>query len=172
MQIPGSFMQNKGPGFKRDLFLIVTWLRCCNVRKRGIFYTVMKFLSSYFYLLLFFALLCLVFCFFFKDVFSTLDCGVWRHLLRWSVKSELQRLWVFFFLPYCYCDRLECLRIVTKILMIMITHTDARTHSHIKYHALFPLTSLRCEKRLVVSSCSSVCPHGTTRLALDGFSRN
>ena len=29
-----------------------------------------------------------------------------------------------------------------------------------------------CEKRHAVSSCLSVRPHGTTRLPLDGFSRN
>jgi hypothetical protein len=27
-----------------------------------------------------------------------------------------------------------------------------------------------CEKRLLASTCLFVCPHGTTRLTLDGFS--
>jgi hypothetical protein len=40
----------------------------------------------------------------------------------------------------------------------------------------FPVAFLgafaNCEKRLLASSCLSVCPHGTTRHPQDGFSRN
>jgi hypothetical protein len=35
----------------------------------------------------------------------------------------------------------------------------------------FKRVSKNCEKRQLASSCLSVCPHGTTRLPLDGFSK-
>jgi len=42
----------------------------------------------------------------------------------------------------------------------------------ISFISFYYARSRNCETQLLASSCLSVCPHGTTRLPLDGFSWN
>jgi hypothetical protein len=54
-------------------------------------------------------------------------------------------------------------------LTFNVPSTKFSTHS--QYHMMhFEVRSQNCEKWQLISSCLSVCPHGTNRLPLNGFS--
>jgi len=65
----------------------------------------------------------------------------------------------------------------TLWMLSCYTHTHTHTHTHTEAELLnlwlffvFRARSQKYEKRLSASSCLSVCPHGTTRLPLGGYS--
>jgi hypothetical protein len=52
----------------------------------------------------------------------------------------------------------------------LLLHDVCYTRTYVYEH--FYVRSQNGEKRLFALSCLSVCPHGVTRLPLDGFGRN
>ena len=69
---------------------------------------------------------------------------------------EHKNIFVVYYNSYMFRYFLQA--IIRQIIIFRCTHFYA-----------FRRFSQNCEKRLLVSSCLSVRPHGTTRLPLDGF---
>ena len=57
-------------------------------------------------------------------------------------------------------------------LLFILHHHSTQTLSKVNSKVLFWAPSRNFGKRLLASSCPSVCLHGTTQLPLDGFSWN
>ena len=99
-----------------------------------------------------------------------MEFGVWMHNLL--------------FTPFCVCLFSAFftfwLHIFHFALFICLFFPLFHASFNVSYLFLFYLPSLillflvafACKKRLLASSCLSVCPHGTSRTKLDGFSWN
>jgi len=61
------------------------------------------------------------------------------------------------------------IRIITIPICSFFTYGLRAANMQSQNSDVFYSLSQNCEKRLVAASCLSVCPHGTTRLLLDGF---
>jgi len=61
---------------------------------------------------------------------------------------------------------------VSGTVLVFPLEMCAKQEKNVDRRLCFQSRSQNCEKRLSASSCLSVCHHGTTRLPLDGFSRN
>ena len=86
--------------------------------------------------------------------------------MRLLLISIISSVWYYSFLEFklllkCGYCRSSYVSVITILLLA----------NAYKYRFL-QARSQNCEKRLLASSCLSVCPHATTRLPLDGFSRN
>ena len=90
-------------------------------------------------------------------------CRMWSSKYATFAFSVILKVWRSFAVTLCYVTTCS----VWHVVIAMYCYD----HRHLFCVAQL-LARWRCWKRLLASSCLSVRPHRTTRLPLDGFSRN